>query len=116
MPRTGFIHALETLDANIAYLDLHRTVGDVKLYPDQAAGFAVVLVIIDEHRHDVAIHDVDQNIAACNHLEIVPIVRLDIAFQGRVIAQRADDARFLGFADRGDHAAPVDKAATPLFV
>src|SRR2546426_10998294 len=83
----------------------------MELNADQPGHLAAVLVVIDEHGHHVAINDVDQDIAPRDDLEIVPVVCLDVALQGRIVSERSDDTGLFGFPEVGYQAAPVYKAA-----
>src|SRR5687767_6088096 len=58
-------------------LDLHRR-SRVNLEPQQSLHSSADGVIIDEQRRDMPVEDMNQNVAAGNDLELIPVILLDV--------------------------------------
>src|SRR3954453_10712169 len=63
----------QILESNIPVLNLHRW-SQVHLESYETFHFPVGRVIVNHHAHNTAIQDLDQNVAARDDVQIVPVV------------------------------------------
>ncbi len=79
----------EWFEKDAAVFDLHGR-ADVDLDADEAFELAVGGVVVDDLGHDVAVEDVDEDVAADDEVVLVPVVGVDEGFE------------FVGGAEVGD--------------
>src|SRR5687767_1809636 len=70
----------EFLEMNVTELNLHRHAG-VQLQADQTLRRLRFQVVVDEHRHEMAVEDVHHRAAARDDVHVVPVARLDVRLE-----------------------------------
>src|SRR5690606_2077426 len=89
------------------------------LQAQQALRCPGVLVVVDEERGDVAVEHVNQHVAPCGDLKLVPVILLDLRAERVARIERADLAAHLirsGRSDVVELPARREEAAAALFV
>jgi hypothetical protein len=88
----------------------------VDLDADEAFEFVVGRVLVDDLGHDVAVEDVDEQVAANDELVLVPVVRVDEGFEVVWGAEVGDDGGSFAGGDVSDLTAQGEDGAAALLV
>jgi hypothetical protein len=88
----------------------------VDLDADEALELAVWGVVVDDLGHDVAVEDVDQQVAADDEVVPVPVVGMDEGLEVVRGAEGGDDGRAFAGGNVGDLAAHGKEGAAALLV
>src|SRR5262249_52684602 len=74
------------------------------------------LVVVDQLAHQVAVHNLNDQVAARDDIDVIPVVDLDEVLELRAIAYRPDIRRLLAVRNNVDLTAQRQKPAAALFV